>query len=290
MPELPEVETVAQGIQKRALGRRITEVEVRHSGVIAGDPEQFARGVEGRVIQKVSRKGKALVLDLAADDREPPRYLLVRLGMTGVFMVTPRDTEWGPHTHVRLALDDGAEEIRYRDVRRFGRLRSCTREELDAVLGGLGPDAQRMTESHFLAAMRGRKGAIKSWLMNQQMFAGLGNIYADEALYAAQIHPLAQPGRVPEDAAHRLYKAIGKVLKHAVQLRGTSFSDYLDAEGRPGGFLNRLRVYQKTGEPCERCRTPIRRLVIGGRSSHFCPQCQPRPRRPARMRGPKGKP
>lgn len=220
MPELPEVETVARGIQKRGLGRRITEVEVRHAGVIVGDPEQFVRGVEGRVIQSVSRKGKALALELAAADGEPPRFLLVRLGMTGQFVILPSGAAWEPHTHVRLALDNGAEEIRYRDVRRFGRLRCCTREELDAVFGGLGPDAQRMTESHFLAAMRGRKGAIKSWLMNQQMFAGLGNIYADEALFAARIHPLAQPGRVPDDAALRLYKAIGRVLSRAVQLRG----------------------------------------------------------------------
>ncbi len=171
--------------------------------------------------------------------------------------------------------------------RRFGRLRSCTREELEAVLGALGPDAQRMTEPQFLSAMRGRSGAIKSWLMNQNLLAGLGNIYADEALFEARIHPLAQPGRVSSEKAHRLYKAVRRVLDRAVQLGGTTFSDYMDVEGRPGAFLKKLRVYQHTGEPCRRCGHAIRRLVIAGRSSHFCPHCQPRPRVTAGRRGPR---
>jgi formamidopyrimidine-DNA glycosylase len=235
----------------------------------------------------VSRKGKALALELAAEDGSRPRFLLVRLGMTGQFTVKPREAPLESHTHVLLALDDGREELRFRDVRRFGRLRSCTREELEAVLGALGPDAQHVTERQFLTAMRGRHGAIKSWLMNQNLLAGLGNIYADEALFEARIHPLTQPGRVSAEKAHRLYKAVRKVLDRAVQLGGTTFSDYLNAEGRPGAFLKRLRVYQHTGEPCRRCGHAIRRMVIAGRSSHFCPRCQPRPRVTARMRWPR---
>jgi formamidopyrimidine-DNA glycosylase len=123
--------------------------------------------------------------------------------------------------------------------------------------------------------------------MNQNLMAGLGNIYADEALFEARIHPLAQPGRISAEKVRDLYRSVRKVLNHAVALRGTSFSDYTDIEGRPGAFLSKLKVYQHTGEPCRRCRHPIRRMVIGGRSSHFCPQCQPRPRHSARMRGPR---
>jgi formamidopyrimidine-DNA glycosylase len=285
MPELPEVETVARGLQERALGRRILAVEVRHPGVIVGPPQQFAAEIEGRVIVSVERKGKALALELSAESG-PPHYLLVRLGMTGQFTVCAREQPLEPHTHVQLGLSE-REELRFRDVRRFGRLRSCTREELEAAFGRLGPDAQQMTEEQFLSAMRGRRGAIKSWLMNQQLLAGLGNIYADESLFVARIHPLAQPGRVSARKARRLFRAVRKVLDHAVKLQGTSFRDYVDIEGRPGNYEPRLRVYQRTGESCRRCGRTIRRIVIAGRSSHFCPKCQPRPRHTAKTRGPR---
>ena len=283
MPELPEVETVSQGLQRHALGRRILAVEVRHPGVIVGPAEQFAAEIEGRAIVSVQRKGKALALELSAED-QPPRYLLVRLGMTGQFTVRAREAPLEPHTHVLLALGD-REELRFRDVRRFGRLRACTPGEVQAAFARLGPDAQQMTEKQFLAAMRARRGAIKSWLMNQQLLAGLGNIYADESLYVAGIHPLAQPGRVSPPKARRLFRAVRRVLDHAVKLQGTSFRDYVDIEGRPGNFEPRLRVYQRTGQPCRRCGHPIRRIVIAGRSSHFCSACQPRPRYLARTRG-----
>jgi formamidopyrimidine-DNA glycosylase len=278
MPELPEVETVAKGLERRALGRRLAAVEVRHAGVIAGSVEEFASSLEGRRLVTVSRKGKALALELAACGGSAPRFLLVRLGMTGQLTVTPREAPLESHTHVVFSLDDGREQMRFRDVRRFGRLRACTREELAAVLGALGPDAQRVTEQQFLAAMRGRHGALKSWLMNQNLLAGLGNIYADEALFEARLHPLAQPGRISREKARRLYRAVRRVLDRALRWGGTTFSDYINAEGRPGEFLEKLRVYQHTGEPCRRCSHSIRRIVIAGRSSHFCPQCQPRPR------------
>jgi formamidopyrimidine-DNA glycosylase len=285
MPELPEVETVAQGLRRRALGRRIASVEVRHAGVVGGSPEEFVSTLEGRKLINVSRKGKAIAIELEADGGRPPRFLLVRLGMTGQLTVTPHDAPVEPNTHVFMALDDGREEMRFRDARRFGRLRSLTQAELDKVMGALGPDAQMVTAEQFLAAMQGRKGAIKSWLMNQNLVAGLGNIYADEALFEARVHPLSQPGRVSSPKARRLYQAVRKVLDHAVRLGGTTFSDYMDVEGRPGAFLSKLRVYQHTGEPCRRCGHVIRRIVIGGRSSHYCVKCQPRPRVTAKMRG-----
>ncbi len=287
MPELPEVETVAQGLRRRALGRRIASVEIRHPSVIAGSLEEFASTLEGRTVVSVARKGKAIAAELAAEDGSAPRFLMVRLGMTGQLTVAPREAPVEPHTHVFMPLDDGREELRFRDARRFGRLRSLTLPELEKVFGTLGPDAQKVTEAQFLAAMRGRQGAIKSWLMNQNLVAGLGNIYADEALFEARIHPLSQPGRVSAGKSHQLYKAVRKVLDRAVRLGGTTFSDYLDIEGRPGAFLSKLRVYQHTGEPCRRCGHIIRRIVIAGRSSHYCPRCQVKPRVTARMRGPR---
>jgi formamidopyrimidine-DNA glycosylase len=205
--------------------------------------------------------------------------------MTGQFKVTARETPLEPHTHVLLSLGD-REELRFRDPRRFGRLRCCTPAEAEAAFDRLGPDAQQMTEEQFLSALRARRGAIKSWLMNQQVLAGLGNIYADESLFVAGIHPLAQPGRISARKARRLFRGVRKVLDHAVKHRGTSLPDaaYVDIEGRLGNYTPRLRVYQRTGKPCPRCGRPIRRMLIAGRSSHFCPSCQPRPHYVARTR------
>ncbi len=285
MPELPEVETVLRGLRKRALGRRTIAVEVLHPGVIAGVVEDFVAQIEGRIPMAVQRKGKVLALEMAGAEGSEPIYLVFRLGMTGQVTIQPQDMPIESHTHVRMLFEGRKEELRYRDVRRFGRLRCCTRGELDSLLRSLGPDAQLATEVEFLHAMRGRHGAIKSWLLNQQGVSGLGNIYADEALYEARIHPLAQPEHVSPASARRLYQAVQKVLKRAVNLQGTTFRDYIDIEGRPGNYLQRLRVYQKTGKPCPRCGCPIRRIVIAGRSSHYCPRCQRRPNHTAKMRG-----
>ncbi len=287
MPELPEVETILRGLKERVLGRRISAVEVLHPLVVRGSRDEFARKVTGRLIESVERKGKALAMRLASQNGDAPLYLLLRLGMTGQFILAPREAPREPHTHARLALEEGAEELRYRDIRRFGRLCCLTRPELDAVFSRLGPDAREITEAQFLRALKGRCGAIKSWLMNQALVSGLGNIYADEVLFEARIHPLARAGRIPLSAAHRLHRAVRKILDRAVGLQGTSFRDYIDIEGRPGNFLLRLKVYQRTNEPCRRCRTPIRRVIVSGRSSHFCPHCQPRPRKAAKMRGPR---
>jgi formamidopyrimidine-DNA glycosylase len=278
MPELPEVETVLRGLKQRVLGRRIESVEVLCSLVVAGSADEFISLVAGRTITSLQRKGKALAIELAARNGDAPRHLLVRLGMTGQFLVVPRAAALKPHTHVRLLLEGDAEEIRYRDVRRFGRLRCCTPAELEALFARLGPDAPEISELEFFRAMQGRRGAIKGWLMDQSALSGLGNIYADEALFEARIHPLAQPGRLARASARRLHRAVKKVLHRAVALQGTSFRDYIDIEGRPGNFLPHLRVYQRTGERCRRCRQPIRRIVVAGRSSHFCPRCQLRPR------------
>ncbi|HEY6292356.1 MAG TPA: bifunctional DNA-formamidopyrimidine glycosylase/DNA-(apurinic or apyrimidinic site) lyase [Terriglobia bacterium] len=282
MPELPEVETVRRGLEARVLGHRITAAEVGHAQVIDGPADAFEQDVRG-VIRRLDRKGKAIAIELTAaarparagNDADSPHYLLVRLGMTGQVTVVPRDGPVEPHTHVRLTLENG-EEIRYRDIRRFGRLRYCTAAELEGVFSRLGPDAPSVKPQEFLAALKGRRTPVKNWLLNQGRLAGVGNIYADESLFAARIHPLTEAGRLKRPEALALRRAVEGVLRRAVALQGTSLRDYIDIDGNPGRFATRLKVYQRTGEPCRRCGTKIRRVVIGGRSSHFCPHCQRR--------------
>ncbi|MGH9344536.1 MAG: bifunctional DNA-formamidopyrimidine glycosylase/DNA-(apurinic or apyrimidinic site) lyase [Terriglobia bacterium] len=279
MPELPEVETVRLGLERRVLGRTISEVQIVSPRVVRGDPNRFRRGIKGRLVSSLRRKGKTLALELSFADSRAPDYLLIRLGMTGQLVVAQHDAPVLPHTHVRMALDGGADELRYRDPRRFGMLRYCTAREAEQVFGSLGPDALEMTAAEFERAICGRRGAVKSWLMNQRVLAGLGNIYADEALFEARIHPETPAGRILKPARMKLYAAIQAVLRHAVSLQGTSFRDYIDIEGRQGGFEPLLRAYRRTGQPCSRCGTPIRKVIVSGRSSHFCPRCQRPPGR-----------
>jgi formamidopyrimidine-DNA glycosylase len=281
MPELPEVETVRQGLLKRALRQRLAAVEVYNAHVIVGSAGEFAQNLAGRRIESVTRKGKVLAVELTGKNGAAPCYLMVRLGMTGQLTVVPQGMPLELHTHVRIPFERSDQEIRYRDPRRFGRLRCCTREQLDRAFASLGPDAPESTLEEFFRSMKGRHGAIKGWLLNQKMLSGLGNIYSDEVLFEAGIHPLTQPGRIAQAAARRLHRAVKRVLARAVALQGTSFRDYIDIEGRRGNFQTRLKVYQRAGEPCRRCGRTIRRIVVCGRSSHFCPRCQPRPRHAA---------
>ncbi|MGH9452483.1 MAG: bifunctional DNA-formamidopyrimidine glycosylase/DNA-(apurinic or apyrimidinic site) lyase [Terriglobia bacterium] len=281
MPELPEVETVLRGLSRRALGRKIVSVVVHTPSVIAGPVEQFMHDVEGRRFTSLRRKGKALAAELRAANGAPPTHIIIRLGMTGQVTIVPQNSPLQAHTHVRFLFDDGGEEMRFRDPRRFGGIRSCSPEELERIFGRMGPDAREISFEQFEAARRGRTGAIKGWLLNQQMLAGLGNIYADEALFEAHVHPRVVAGRISTARSRELLRAIHKVLNRAVKLQGTSFRDYIDIEGAPGNYGVRLRVYQRQGERCRRCGITLRRIIVCGRSSHFCPKCQPRPRRTA---------
>lgn len=281
MPELPEVETVLRGLRRHVLGRKINRVDVLTPSVIVGPAEFFTGQIKGRPIVALARKGKALAVHLEATARRTPGALLVRLGMTGQLVLLPCEAPLLPHTHARIVLDGGV-ELRFRDTRRFGRLRYCTGEELEGIFSLLGPDALKITEQQFQQSLKKRRGAIKALLLNQAVISGLGNIYADEALFSARIHPETPAGKITRVRSARLLQAIRKVLHRAVDLQGTSFRDYIDIEGRPGRFRQRLHVYQRTGQPCLRCGNVIRRIVISGRSSHFCPRCQPPSRSRAR--------
>ena len=289
MPELPEVETIARGVNARVRGDRIAEVWFgSHREPFKTPAVQQARGLEGLTILVVNRKGKHIVVELGSGaarsqhrnkplDRDetidpPTAEWIVHLGMTGRLLVTTPAAPVAAHTHARLTLASGR-ELRFVDPRRFGRLEFRDLREG----GGFGaPGAEPLTigTQAFAALFRGRRLAIKAALLNQTLLAGVGNIYADESLFRAGVRPRRMAGRLTRAELERLRLALREVLKQAIRRGGSSVSDYVDADGVRGFFQLEHRVYQRTGEPCLICKTPIQRIVVAGRSTHYCPQCQ----------------
>ncbi|MBZ5623990.1 MAG: bifunctional DNA-formamidopyrimidine glycosylase/DNA-(apurinic or apyrimidinic site) lyase [Acidobacteriia bacterium] len=264
MPELPEVETVARSIAP-LVGRRILAAEFRCLRVLrGGDPDRMAARIQGRRIAAVKRYGKFILLSLQGGG-----YLLIHLGMTGRLLLGGPS---GKHTHAVLTLDRGV--LLYDDSRQFGCLEFS--EEFPERVAKLGPEPLEVPYRDFASALRRRKTRIKALLLNQAFVRGIGNIYADEALFRAGIHPLAMASRLRGERPRRLFDAIVAVLTEAIAAGGSSISDYVDAQGRKGFFQLSHRVYQRTGEPCVTCHTPIHRVLVSQRSSHFCPKCQKR--------------
>lgn len=264
MPELPEVETVTRSITP-LVGRRIVSAEFRNVRVLrGGDPDRMAERLHGCKIAGVRRYGKFILISLSGGG-----YLLVHLGMTGRLLLGGAP---GKHTHAILTLDRGV--LLYDDSRQFGALE--LHEDFPARVARLGPEPLEVTFDDFAAELRKHKTTIKALLLNQTFVRGIGNIYADEALFRAGIHPQTRAQRLRGDRARRLYDAMVAVLTEAIAAGGSSISDYVDAEGRKGFFQFNHRVYQRTGEPCKSCGTPIRRVLVAQRSSHFCPKCQRR--------------
>jgi formamidopyrimidine-DNA glycosylase len=289
MPELPEVETIARGVDARVRGDRIVEAWFgTHREPFKTPPARQASGLEGRVILGVHRTGKHIVCELGAgpdrdggradgglsveDAGEPDAQWIVHLGMTGRLLVTTPDSPVANHTHARLRLASGR-EIRFVDPRRFGRLEL---RELERTAGftGAGKEPLTIGPDEFAALFRGRKLAIKAALLNQSLLTGVGNIYADESLFRAAIRPRRRAGRLTRAEMERLRLALREVLDHAIRLGGSSVSDYVDADGVRGFFQLEHCVYLRTGQPCRACGTGIRRILVAGRGTHYCPQCQ----------------
>jgi formamidopyrimidine-DNA glycosylase len=294
MPELPEVETVARGLREVLRGRRVLSVRLGKTDFI-DDPAALEQDLPGRTFARIRRLGKFLVLDL--EPRKTPAEetsLLIHLGMTGKISVCPPETPVPLHTHVFLALDDGR-ELRYNDVRRFGRMALLANGAHERVLGGLGLEPLEITAAEFRTRIQARKSRIKAVLLNQSVMRGIGNIYADESLWRAKIHPEEIGARLKDEELRRLHRAVRHILREAIRLRGSSISDYVDLDGGRGEFQQKHRAYQHDGKKCFRCGTIIRRIIVAGRSSHFCPQCQPappkprKPRKVAKQRSPKRK-
>ena len=269
MPELPEVETVANGVDARVRGQRIERVWT------SGKPQTFksseaeiAETLTGARIERVRRVGKTIVMDLRREG--VAAQFLVHLGMTGRLLVSQAVVPLPLHTHAVLSLGDGR-EVRFVDPRRFGRLSVVTEAG-----GYAGPGAEPTTISvqDFSKLFKGRKLAIKAALLNQSIVHGVGNIYADESLFRAGIRPRKQAGRLTKAELARLHAALQQVLAHAIELGGSSVSDYVDADGVRGFFQLEHKVYGRSGETCRDCGTALKKIVVGGRTTVYCPTCQ----------------
>jgi formamidopyrimidine-DNA glycosylase len=280
MPELPEVETVARDLSPRIVGATIAGARCSWARTLrTHTPEAFADAVAGREVLGVGRRGKQVVVDLSGD-----AALTVHLKMTGQLFVVPAETPVDPYVRLVLELADGR-EVRFRDIRKFGKIGLYGRDPITgelvaevggaAVFGAIGPEPldDAFTLRDFRRRVRRRTGRLKPLLLDQSFLAGIGNIYADEALWAARLHPLRTAGTLrPPDERH-LYGSIRRILAEAVERRGSSIDDYTAPDG-DGSMQEHLQVYQRTGEPCPRCGRPVKRIVIGARSTHFCSWCQ----------------
>jgi formamidopyrimidine-DNA glycosylase len=277
MPELPEVETIARGVHERLRGDRILEAWFgSHPEPFKTPPSRQAKGLEGRRILAVHRTGKHIVCELGPADGGPSAesegQWIVHLGMTGRLLVTTPEAPPAPHTHARLSLASGR-ELRFVDPRRFGRLEFRDLSQSPAFRAA-GADPLTVNLDEFVQIFRGRRLAIKTALLNQKLLSGVGNIYADESLFRAGIRPRRLCGRLTRAEFERLHLALREVLENAILKGGSSVSDYVDADGVRGFFQLEHCVYLRGGRPCRLCQTPIRRFVLGGRGTHFCPKCQ----------------
>jgi formamidopyrimidine-DNA glycosylase len=280
MPELPEVETVARDLRPRLVGATIVGARTPWARTLrTHDPLAFADAVAGRTVLAVGRRAKLIVVELSGD-----AALTIHLKMTGQLFVVPAETPVDPYVRLVLELGDGR-ELRFRDIRKFGKIglygRDPVTDELVTEVGGaavfaaLGPEplAEAFTVREFRGRLRRRKGRLKSMLLDQSFIAGVGNIYADESLWRSRLHPLRTAGTLHPADERRLYEAIRGVLSEAVERRGSSIDDYTAPDG-DGSMQDRLDIYQRTSEPCPRCGRPVKRIVVGARSTHFCSWCQ----------------
>lgn len=273
MPELPEVETVRRTLQPTLIGRRIADVvRIAWPGTIAEpSPEEFSQRLQGRAIQAIDRRAKYLIIRLDRDEA-----LVVHLRMTGQLTLVDSQAEPDKHTHVVLRLDT-SEQIFFRDTRKFGRMWLLDHAGLAALDRKLGPEPldDTLTTEAFRALIRRRKGRLKQLLLDQAVIAGLGNIYVDEALWLAQLHPLATVGQISDAQIDALYAAIRDVLTSGIEKRGTTFANYRDALGAKGSNQNYLNVYDRKNQPCTRCGSLIERIIVVQRGTHICAHCQP---------------
>jgi formamidopyrimidine-DNA glycosylase len=274
MPELPEVETIRRDLLPHVVGRTITGVRIAPGAerVVRGD-NAFARRITGRRIDDLARRGKYLLFRL--EGKGTTVYLAVHLRMTGSILYRPPRAD-PPDAYVRavITLDDGS-ELRYADLRKLGQMWLV--DSPDDAVGALGPEPldAAFTAAKLRETLSCRRAPIKTVLLDQRAVAGLGNIYTDEALFAARIHPRRVANTLTEAETKRLHRAIRRVLSDALGNRGSSFRDYVDAAGREGTHQLRVKVFRRTGQPCYVCRTEIARIKVGGRSTHFCSCCQP---------------
>ncbi len=277
MPELPEVQTVVTRLDGAVRGATIAAVALVRPDIVKRGDRGLAERLVGRRVAGVGRHGKRIIWRL-----EPPGGLVMHLGMTGNVSLARPDAAIERHTHLRIAFSDRPFEVRFRDPRRFGGVwleDALGTEGRGRFSAALGPDALALGLKAFRAVLR-RPRQIKALLMDQSVIAGLGNIYCDEALHRGGVHPRARACDLPPESVARLHRALRAVLRSAIEAGGSSLRDYRNADGDPGLFQIRHRVYGRDGLPCPRCRTHVVRVVLASRSTHYCPRCQPAPRTP----------
>ena len=275
MPELPEVETVRRQLEPVLVGRRFERVEIDDPRLVRPfEPAAVAAELEGERVAEVDRRGKYLIFRF-----ESGRVLLVHLRMTGSFRHRRNGVgEDDPHRRAVVRLDDGS-DVAYRDVRRFGTWLLVEPEELEPYLAdrlGEEPLVAGFTPARLARRLAGRRAPIKAVLLDQRTLAGLGNIYVDEALWGARLHPKRPAGELDANDVRRLHGAIRRVLQTAIERRGSTLRDYSTPRGRRGSMQRAFKVYGRTNEPCDRCGTPIEKTRTGGRGTWYCPHCQPR--------------
>ncbi|HYH00248.1 MAG TPA: bifunctional DNA-formamidopyrimidine glycosylase/DNA-(apurinic or apyrimidinic site) lyase [Terriglobales bacterium] len=270
MPELPEVETVVRSLAKRVTG------EVVESAWFSGkaptfksEPAEIALVLEGSKVEHVHRQGKHIVFDLQKDGRLQAQWI-VHLGMTGRMLVTSPDCELEKHTHIIAKFSSGR-ELRFIDPRRFGRTWVVSGK---SVFDAGGKEPLDVGLELFAGLFHARKTAIKAALLNQRLLRGIGNIYADEALFRAGVRPRRRASSLTRPELKRLYESVQQVLNEAIAAGGSSISDYVDADGERGFFQVQHRVYGREGKPCLTCHSPIKRIIVAGRGTHYCPECQ----------------
>jgi formamidopyrimidine-DNA glycosylase len=276
VPELPEAETIVRGLRPAIVGRKIRAVEVIHADVLRRPSRRFAKEVRGRTIESVGRRGKNVLIELDGD-----RVVAVNLGMTGrLIPLDARDgrrAEWThPAVHFRF---EGGGTLVFDDTRRFGTVECLSRAEWQERSARMGPEPleRAFTANALHGTLSTSRAPIRSWLLDQRKIAGVGNIYANEALHLAGIHPMRQARAIDRAHAAALHQSIRRVLKRAIGAGGTTIRDYRTARGDAGRYARRLLVYGRDGSPCARCGAEIRRVVFGGRSAFYCPTCQPGP-------------
>lgn len=271
MPELPEVETTVRDLRPQLVGHTIVGAVIKWRRTLASPSSvKFLEQIRGYAITDITRRGKFLRFHLRKGKSR--QFLFVHLRMTGAFRIDPCETARDKHMHIVLRLADGR-ELRFRDPRKFGRMWLVQDER--PVVGKLGPEPLELTEKEFVGLFEGRRGHLKPLLMNQTFLAGLGNIYVDESLWYARLHPLRPAESLTRAERVRLYRAVQRVLKRAIALGGTSIDVmYKRVNGASGGFQDSLRAFDRAKRPCRRCGTPIVKTVVAQRGTHFCPHCQ----------------
>jgi formamidopyrimidine-DNA glycosylase len=269
MPELPEVETIANGLNKRVAGDRIDSVWVGSKPEpLKSSAAEISSTLEGAQVERVRRVGKHIVFDLGPSKAGGGRQWIVHLGMTGRMLVVAPETEVPKHTHLVARLASGR-ELRFVDPRRFGRL-----EVRQTSFSGPGAEPLSIDAEEFARLFHSSKAPVKAALLNQKLLHGVGNIYADEALFRSHIRPRRRANTLTKAELRKLHAALQKVLRAAIAAGGSSVSDYVDADGEAGFFQIQHRAYGREGKPCLTCKTPIKKIVVGGRGTHYCPRCQ----------------